>query len=120
MKKLFTIVAAALMSASAFAQAHCEWTASQLPAAKFATVEEAVAAGYNTLWTMPQYLGMPACDLINNENIQVSLPLAYNYVSTGNNKYSGTSYAYKLIMGMNNSTVDCIDPIEFTNGVVDN
>ncbi|MDD7691736.1 MAG: hypothetical protein PT953_03485 [Prevotella sp.] len=120
MKKLFTIVAAALMSASAFAQAHCEWTASQLPAAKFATVEEAVAAGYNTLWTMPQYLGMPACDLINNENIQVSLPLAYNYVSTGNNKYSGTSYAYKLIMGMNNSTRDGIDPIEFTNGVVDN
>ncbi len=120
MKKLFTIVAAALMSASAFAQAHCEWTASQLPAAKFATVEEAVAAGYNTLWTMPQHLGMPACDLINNENIQVSLPLAYNYVSTGNNKYSGTSYAYKLIMGMNNSTRDGIDPIEFTNGVVDN
>ena len=130
MKKLFTIVAAALMSASAFAQVHCEWTAAQLPSEVFAGKAAAEAAGYNTMWWAAdatngdaapvKWLGMPACDLINSANIVVSLPLAYNYVSTGNNKYSGTSYAYKLIMGMNNSTRDGIDPIEFTNGVVDN
>ncbi|MGN1376334.1 MAG: hypothetical protein ACI4V5_07250 [Prevotella sp.] len=120
MKKLFTIVAAALMSASAFAQAHCEWTAAQLPNAAFTSADEAVAAGYNTLWTSPNFLGMPACDLINNDNIVVSLPLEYNYVSVGNNKYSGASYAYKIIMGMNNSTRDGIDPDMFLEGVVNN
>ena len=120
MKKLFTIVAAALMSASAFAQAHCEWTAAQLPTEVFATLDDAVAAGYNTLWTSPNYLGMPACDLINNDNIVVSLPLAYNNVHVGNKKYSGSGYAYKIIMGMNNSTRDGIDPTMFLEGVVNN
>ena len=120
MKKLFTFVAAALMSASAFAQAHCEWTAAQLPQQVFATVDDAVAAGYVTMWTSPNYLGMPACDLINNENIQVSLPLAYNNVSVGNKKYSGASYAYKIIMGMNNSTRDGIDPLNFAEGLTNN
>ena len=109
-----------MISASAFAQAHCEWTAAQLPAAKFATADEAVAAGYNTLWTLPDYLGMPACDLINSGNVVVSLPLAYNYMSVGNGKYSGSNYAYKLIMGMNNSTRDGIDPDMFLEGVENN
>ena len=109
-----------MISASAFAQAHCEWTAAQLPAAKFATADEAVAAGYNTLWTLPDYLGMPACDLINNENIQVSLPLAYNYMSVGSGKYSGSNYTFKLIMGMNNSTRDGIDPDMFLEGLENN
>ena len=120
MKKLFTFVAAALVSASAFAQAHCKWTVEQLPQQAFATVDDAVAAGYVTMWTSPNYLGMPACDLINNENIQVSLPLAYNYVSVGNNKYSGANYAYKIIMGMNNSTRDGIDPLNFAEGLTNN
>ena len=92
MKKLFTFVAAALVSASAFAQAHCKWTVEQLPQQAFATVDDAVAAGYVTMWGQPGYLGMPACDLINSANIKVSLPLDYNYVSVGNGKYSGKDY----------------------------
>ncbi len=97
------------------------WTAAQLSQAKFATADEAVAAGYNTLWSSPDYLGMPSCDLINTNNIQVSLPLAYSYISKGNNKYSGEGrYAYKIIMGMNNTTRDGIDPTYFIEGVTNN
>ena len=96
------------------------WTAAQLPAAKFATADEAVAAGYNTLWTLPDYLGMPACDLINSGNVVVSLPLAYNYMSVGSGKYSGSNYTFKLIMGMNNSTRDGIDPDMFLEGLENN
>ena len=120
MKKLFTFVAAALVSASAFAQAHCKWTVEQLPQQAFATVDDAVAAGYVTMWGLPGYLGMPACDLINNDYVQVSLPLDYNYVSVGNNKYSGKDYAYKLIMGMNNTTRDGIEPMNFIEGLTNN
>lgn len=120
MKKIFTLVAAACMSAAAFAQAHCEWTAAQLPQTNFATVEEAVAAGYQTLWTQPTLLGMPSKNLIDNEKITVSLPCEYNYVAKGNNKYSGANYAYKLIMGMNNSTRDGIDPAYFAEGIANN
>ena len=108
------------MSAAAFAQAHCEWTAAQLPQTKFVTVDEAVAAGYNTMWASADFLGMPAQNLIDNEKITVSLPLPYSYVSKGNNKYSGVNYAYKIIMGMNNSTRDGIDPAYFTEGVTNN
>ncbi len=133
MKKLFTFVAAALMSASAFAQAHCEWTVEQLPQQVFAGQAAAVEAGFVTMWWAPdtseggvgdaapvKWMGMPACDLINTANIKVSLPLDYNYVSVGNNKYSGVSYAYKLIMGMNNSTRDGIDPLNFAEGLTNN
>ena len=124
MKKFFTLVALAFASMGAFAQAHCEWTAAQLPQTKFATQEEAVAAGYNTMWWSAgnegKWLGMPAQNLIENENIVVSLPLAYNYVSVGNNKYSGVEYVYKLIMGMNNSTRDGIDPLNFFEGLENN
>ena len=119
-----------MISASAFAQAHCEWTAAQLPSEVFAGKAAAEAAGYNTMWWAAdeangdaapvKWMGMAACDLINNENIQVSLPLAYNYVSVGNNKYSGANYAYKLIMGMNNSTRDGIDPDMFLEGLENN
>ena len=63
---------------------------------------------------------MPACDLINNDYVQVSLPLDYNYVSVGNNQYSGKDYAYKLIMGMNNSTRDGIDVMNFAEGLTNN
>lgn len=120
MKKLFTLVAIALSSVGAFAQAHCEWTAAQLPANKFATAEDAVAAGYNTMWSSTDFLGMPAQNLIDNANVTVSLPLAYSYISKGNNKYSGAEYTYKLIMGMNNSTRDGIDPTNFYEGVENN
>ena len=91
-----------------------------MPQQAFATVDDAVAAGYVTMWTSPNYLGMPACDLINSANIKVSLPLAYNYMSVGSGKYSGASYAYKLIMGMNNSTRDGIDPLNFAEGLTNN
>ncbi|MDO5526420.1 MAG: hypothetical protein Q4F85_10095 [Prevotella sp.] len=120
MRKIFTLVALAFASVGAFAQAHCEWTAAQLPNAKFATVDEAVAAGFNTVWNSPDYLGMPACNLIENENIVVSLPLAYNNIGKGNGKYSGKDYAYKIVMGMNNSTRDGIDPLNFFEGVENN
>ena len=120
MKKFFTLVAATCMSVATFAQAHCEWTVNQLPQTLFATVDDAVAAGYNTMWASPEYLGMPAQDLINSSNIVVSLPLPYSYVSKGNNKYSGKNYAYKLIMGMNNSVRDGIDPAYFIDGVEGN
>ena len=120
MKKIFTLVAAACVSAAAFAQAHCEWTVALLPQTVFATADDAVAAGYNTMWASEKYLGMPSKTLIDNEQITVSLPLAYNYVSVGNGKYSGKEYAYKLIMGMNNSTRDGIDPAYFAEGVENN
>ncbi len=124
MRKIFTLVALAFASVGAFAQAHCEWTAAQLPNAKFATQEEAVAAGYNTLWWSAgnegKWLGMPAQNLIENEKVVVSLPSAYNYVSVGNNKYSGAAYTYKLIMGMNNSTRSGIDPLNFFEGLENN
>lgn len=120
MRKIFTLVALAFASVGAFAQAHCEWTAAQLPNAVFATVDEAVAAGYNTMWSSANYLGLPSCNLIENENIVVSLPLAYNYISIGGGKYSGKDYAYKLIMGMNNSTRDGIDPLNFFEGLENN
>lgn len=120
MKKLFTLVAIALSSIGAFAQAHCEWTAAQLPANTFATVDEAVAAGYNTMWGSADFLGMPSQNLIDNANITVSLPLPYSYVSKGSGKYSGTQYAYKLIMGMDNSSRDGIDPLNFFEGVNNN
>ena len=133
MKKLFTFVAAALVSASAFAQAHCKWTVEQLPQQVFAGQAAAVEAGFVTMWWAPdnseggvgdaapvKWMGMPACDLINNDYVQVSLPLDYNYVSVGNGKYSGKDYAYKLIMGMNNSTRDGIDPLNFAEGLTNN
>ncbi len=120
MKKFLSLVVLVCASMGAFAQAHCEWTAAQLPATKFATVDEAVAAGYNTMWSSADYLGMPAQNLIADTNVVVSLPLPYNYVSKGSNKYSGKDYAYKLIMGMNNSTRDGIDPIYFLEGVTNN
>ena len=133
MKKLFTFVAAALVSASAFAQAHCKWTVEQLPQQVFAGQAAAVEAGFVTMWWAPdnseggvgdaapvKWMGMPACDLINNDYVQVSLPLDYNYVSVGNGKYSGKDYAYKLIMGMNNSTRDGIDVMNFAEGLTNN
>jgi len=129
MKKIFTSIALVLASVGAFAQAHCEWTVAQLPATKFTTQEEIIAAGYNSLWwdkeneaneNNGKWLGMPSQNLIENENIVVSLPLAYNYVSVGNNKYSGAAYTYKLIMGMNNTTRDGIDPLNFFEGLTNN
>ena len=121
MKQFFSLVAAVCMSTAAFAQAHCEWTGDQLPKTLFETTDAAVAAGYNTVWKSADYLGMPSCDLINTDQIQVSLPLAYNYVGKGNNKYSGEGrYGYRLIMGMNNSTRDGIDPSYFIEGVTNN
>ena len=119
MKKIFTLIAAAFMSVASFAQ-HAEWTAAQLPSAKFATVDEAVAAGFNTLWSSGEYLGMPAQDLIKTDWVTVSLATPFSYVSKGNNKYSGKDYAYKIIMGMNNSTRDGIDPLYFLEGVTNN
>ena len=121
MKQFFSLVAAVCMSTAAFAQAHCEWTGDQLPKTLFETTDAAVAAGYNTVWKSADYLGMPSCDLINSANIHVSLPLAYNYVGKGNNKYSGEGrYGYRLIMGMNNTTRDGIDPSYFIEGVTGN
>ena len=77
MKKIFTLIAAAFMSVASFAQ-HAEWTAAQLPSAKFATVDEAVAAGFNTLWSSGEYLGMPAQDLIKTDWVTVSLATPYS------------------------------------------
>lgn len=96
------------------------WTAAQLPTVKFTTVDEAVAAGFNTLWTLPDYLGMPAQDLVKTDEVTVSLACPYNYVSVGGGKYAGKHFAYKLIMGMNNSTRDGIDATYFMEGLTNN
>lgn len=119
MKKIFTLIAVAFASLTSFAQ-HAEWTAAQLPQAKFASVDEAVAAGYNTLWGSGDWLGMPAQDLIKTDWVTVSLATPFSYVSKGSTKYSGKAYAYKIIMGMNNSTRDGIDPLYFIEGVTNN
>ena len=120
MKKIFTLAAVALVSSVSFAQ-HAEWSAAQIASAKFATVDEAVAAGFNTLWSSGDYLGMPAQDLIKTDEVTVSLACPYNYVSVGNKNCSGyNTYAYKVIMGMNNSTRDGIDPLYFLEGLTNN
>jgi hypothetical protein len=125
MKKILLSLAVLLTGSSAFAQ-HYEWTAAQINNnQKFATQADAVAAGFITMWSSADnpasWLGMPAQDLINNDEIVVSLPLAYNYVSVGGAKYSGyNEYAYKLILGMNNSTRDGIDPSKFLDGLEGN
>ena len=119
MKKIFTLIAVAFASLTSFAQ-HAEWTAAQLPQALFADKAAAEAAGYNTLWGSGDWLGMPAQDLIKTDWVTVSLATPYSYVSKGNGKCSGKAYAYKLIMGMNNSTRDGIDPLFFLEGVQNN
>ena len=118
MKKLFTLVASAMVALSGFAQtAHQEWNASQLPQTVFATPEEAVAAGFYTIWSSGSYLGTPAnYSLIDMpaDSAGISAKLEFpSYVAVGNGKYSGKDYAYKLIMGMNNSTRDGLDPSNF-------
>ncbi|MBO5823519.1 MAG: hypothetical protein J6Q93_01010, partial [Prevotella sp.] len=123
MKKIFTLIAVAFASLTSFAQ-HAEWTAAQLPQALFADKAAAEAAGFNTMWwsegATADWLGMPAQDLIKTDWVTVSLATPYSYVSKGNGKYSGKAYAYKLIMGMNNSTRDGIDPLFFLEGVQNN
>lgn len=123
MKKIFTLIAVAFASLTSFAQ-HAEWTAAQLPQALFADKAAAEAAGFNTMWwsegATADWLGMPAQDLIKTDWVTVSLATPYSYVSKGNGKYSGKAYAYKLIMGMNNSTRDGIDPLFFLEGVTNN
>ena len=121
MKKSLLFLAALLAGSSAYAQ-HYEWTAAQINDNQvFESSDAAVAKGFNTLWGSEKWLGMPSQNLINNEEIVVSLPCPYSYVSTGNNKFSGASdYAYKLILGMNNSTRDGIDPTKFLDGIEGN
>lgn len=123
MKKIFTLIAVAFASLTSFAQ-HAEWTAAQLPQALFADKAAAEAAGFNTMWwsegATADWLGMPAQDLIKTDWVTVSLATPYSYVSKGNGKYSGKAYAYKIIMGMNNSTRDGIDPLNFLEGVTNN
>lgn len=96
------------------------WTADMLPTTKFATVDEAVAAGFNTLWGSGDYLGMPAQDLIKNDEVTVSLANPYNTVYAVNKIGGGKKHTYKIIMGMNNSTRDGIDPLFFLEGVQNN
>ena len=125
MKKTLLIFTSALLASGAMAQ-HYEWSCAQINNnQKFETQADAVANGFITMWSSAEnpasWLGMPAQDLINNDEIVVSLPLAYNYVSVGGNKYSGfNDYAYKLILGMNNSTRDGIDPSKFLDGLEGN
>ncbi len=123
MKKIFTLVATAFIASASFAQ-HAEWTAAQLPTEVFADKAAAEAAGFNTMWwsegNKAQWLGMPAQDLIKTDEVTISLACPYNYVSTGSGKYSGKNYAYKVIMGMNNSTRDGIDPLYFLEGLTNN
>ena len=121
MKRTLSLLCGALATFSAVAQEHhLEWTADQLPTSEFASVDEAVAAGYNTMWSSPKYLGMPKCDLIADSSIVVSLASDYSYMSVGNSQCSGTNYAYKIIMGSSNLQNDGIDPDEFADGIVEN
>ena len=124
MKKIFTLIAVAFASLTSFAQ-HAEWTAAQLPQALFADKAAAEAAGFNTMWwnadlATVDYLGMPAQDLIKNDEVTVSLANPYNAVYGVNKIGGGKKHTYKLIMGMNNSTRDGIDPLFFLEGVTNN
>ncbi len=125
MKKIFTLIATALVVLGANAQTtHQEWSAAQLPSAQFATIAEAQAAGYETFWDTDgavKYLGTQANTKLiempaDSTGISVILEKP-SYVSVGNGKYSGASYPYKLIMGMNNSTRDGLDASLFDTSV---
>jgi len=125
MKKIFTLIATALVALGANAQTtHQEWTAAQLPSTQFATIAEAQAAGYETFWDTDgavKFLGTPAnTKLIEMPEAQDGISVTLenpSYVSVGNAKYSGAAYPYKLIMGMNNSTRDGLDPTLFDKSV---
>ena len=121
MKKSLLFLAALLAGSSAYAQ-HYEWTCAQINNNQvFATKEDAIAAGFQTLWGSEKWLGMPSQDLINTDEIVVSLPLAYNYVSTGGDKFSGhNDYGYKLVLGMNKSTRDGLVLDNFLDGLEGN
>lgn len=122
MKKSLLLIATSFLCSSLFAQ-HYEWTCAQINNNQFfESVDAAVAAGFNTLWTSPDYLGMPATDLIDNEFVKISLPQAYNYVGKGNSKYPGYSkYAYKVILGSSNTNRDTqIDATKFLDGLEGN
>ncbi|MCR5362387.1 MAG: hypothetical protein K6E73_10345, partial [Bacteroidales bacterium] len=89
MKKTLLSLAVLAIGSTAFAQ-HYEWTCAQINNnQKFASAEEAVAAGYLTMWGSTDYIGIPAKDLINNEEIVVSLACPYNFAYKGNGKGSG-------------------------------
>ncbi len=121
MKKTLLSLAVLAIGSTAFAQ-HYEWTCAQINNnQKFASAEEAVAAGYLTMWGSTDYIGIPAKDLINNEEIVVSLACPYNFAYKGNGNGSGyNDYAYKLTLGMNNSTRDGIDASLFLDGLEGN
>lgn len=122
MKKSLLFLAALLAGSGAYAQ-HYEWSCAQINNNQyFESVDAAVAAGFNTIWSSADYLGMPATDLIDNEFVKISLPQAYNYVGKGNSKYPGYSkYAYKVILGSNNTSRDTqIDATKFLDGLEGN
>ena len=122
MKKSLLLLATSFLCSSLFAQ-HYEWTCAQINNNQvFESTDAAVAAGCQTIWGYPQYIGIPAQNLIENDLVKVSLPFAYNYASTGNSKFSGYSKsAYKLIVGSSLSAGNIIADLgNFLDGVEGN
>ena len=122
MKKSLLFLATSFLCSSLFAQ-HYEWSCAQINNnQRFESVEAAVNAGYQTIWSSADYLGMPATTLIDNEFVKISMPQAYNYVGKGNGNYPGyEKYAYKVILGSSNTNRDSqIDASKFLDGLEGN
>lgn len=114
MKKIFTLIAAAMLSVGAFAQ-HYEWTAAQLP-----SVDDAKSQGMQDYWGLGYFLPQDYT-LIDNDVVKVTVPTTNSLVSTPNSKGSTKDrFATILKLGMNSSTRDGIDPVNFDDGVNDN
>lgn len=116
MKKSLLFLATSFLCSSLFAQ-HYEWSCAQINNNQvFESADAAVAAGYQTLWGSNKWLGMPGKELINNDRIKISLPFAYNYLSTDDSKYPGyNKYGYKLVLGTDPKIVTKDAPFNFDN-----
>ncbi len=116
MKKLLLMAFAAVFTLGANAQdEHLEWTAASLPQ----TLEDAYALGYQDYW------GMGYCipgDYVLCESSRFKAYIEKPFIcTTGNSGYSGASrYAFKPLMGMNNTTRSGIESLYFYEGLENN
>ena len=115
MKKLFLLMAAAVCTLGASAQ-HAEWDASSLK-----SFEDGIAAGYSTYWGIG-YCLPDNYELFNASGVTAVIEKATVVHGGGKDYYGNVSgkYPMKLIMGMNNSTRDGVDPLMFIEGLANN
>ena len=111
--KKFLLVACAMCSMGANAQ-HVEWSAASLPSAA-----DGVAAGYQDYWGIGYRL---PDNYVLFDGAGAKAVIERGTLATkGNSKYSGYDiYPVKILMGMNKSTRDGIDPDNFIEGLENN